>query len=77
MKFDLEKEPDYIRKMIEDYGGIKMSCICAKATDQWHGWECSITGGACMYLCPNQDQCADDYGEVEHTKAWKKEHEED
>ncbi|MHC1723061.1 MAG: hypothetical protein AB9836_07665 [Aminipila sp.] len=50
-----------------------MSCICAKATDQWHGWECSITGGACMYLSPNQDQCADDYGEVRHTSEWKQE----
>lgn len=47
-----------------------MGCICAVATDEYHGWECEITGGACMYLRPNQDACADAYGEVEHTKQW-------
>lgn len=47
-----------------------MSCIYAVATDEYHGWECEITGGACMYLSPNQDVCADEYGEVEHTKQW-------
>lgn len=51
-----------------------MSCICATATDEYHGWECGITGGACMYLRPNQDACADEYGEVEHTKQWIKNH---
>lgn len=25
-----------------------MACKCATATDQWHGWECSITEGACI-----------------------------
>lgn len=51
-----------------------MSCICAKATDEYNGWECEITGDACMYLRPNQDACADKYGEVEHTKQWIKNH---
>lgn len=51
-----------------------MSCICAKATDECNGWECEITGDACMYLRPNQDACADKYGEVEHTKQWIKNH---
>lgn len=45
-----------------------MSCIYATSTDEYHGWECEITGGACMYLRPDQDACADEYGEVEHTK---------
>lgn len=54
-----------------------MGCICASVTDEYHGWECEITGGACMYLNPNQDACADQYGEVEHTKAWEKKHKEE
>ena len=51
-----------------------MACICATQTDEYHGWECEITGGACIYYTPNQDGCADKYGEVEHTKAWNKKH---
>lgn len=54
-------------------GNIKHLCICASETDEWHGYECSITGGACMYLIPNQDHCATKYGEVEHAKKWIKE----
>ena len=52
-----------------------MSCICAKRADYGHGWECEITGDSCMFLVPSQDACADEYGEVEHTEKWKKEHE--
>lgn len=40
-----------------------MACKCAIKTDQWHGWECDITGGACEYLFPNSKQCAEDFGE--------------
>mgnify|MGYP000869312071 CR=1 FL=1 len=40
-------------------------CICAERTDEYHGWKCSITDGACMYLYPNQKACAEKYGEVE------------
>ncbi|BCK01429.1 hypothetical protein [Anaerocolumna chitinilytica] len=40
-----------------------MSCRCAIETDEYHGWECTISGGACMYLTPNEKQCAIDYGE--------------
>lgn len=54
-----------------------MGCVCATATDEYHGWECEITGGACLLLMPNQDACADMYGEVEHTKKWKEKHEEE
>lgn len=50
-----------------------MSCICAKRTDEYHGWECEITGGACMYFFPNQDACADEYGEVEHSNKFREE----
>ena len=27
-----------------------MSCKCAKPTDEYHGWECEVTGGACVFL---------------------------
>lgn len=40
-----------------------MSCSCAKVTDEYHGWECDITGGACMFLYPSSKQCAEKYGE--------------
>lgn len=43
-----------------------MGCVCATATDEYHGWECEITGGACLFLMPNQDACADMYGEILH-----------
>lgn len=26
-----------------------MGCLCAIKTDEYHGFECSISGGACMY----------------------------
>lgn len=40
-----------------------MSCKCAIRTDEYHGWECSITEGACMFLTPNSKACAEEYGE--------------
>ena len=40
-----------------------MSCKCAKSTDEFHGWECDITGGACAFLIPNSKRCAEVYGE--------------
>ena len=30
-----------------------MGCLCAIKTDEYHGFECSISGGACMYLYPD------------------------
>lgn len=40
-----------------------MSCKCARATDEYHGWECEITEGACMFLYPDSKACAEKYGE--------------
>lgn len=40
-----------------------MSCKAAYATDEWHGWGCEVTGGACVYLTPNSKRCAEEYGE--------------
>ncbi|MEA4928562.1 MAG: hypothetical protein VB104_07790 [Candidatus Limiplasma sp.] len=38
-------------------------CSCATPTHKWHGWECSIRGGACMFLTPDARACAEKYGE--------------
>lgn len=38
-------------------------CKCAIPTDEYHGWECSITEGACMFLYPDSKACAEKYGE--------------
>lgn len=40
-----------------------MGCKAAKPTDEYHGWECEITEGACMFLIPNSKLCAEIYGE--------------
>ena len=32
-------------------------------TDEYHGFECSVSGGACMYLYPDSKRCAREYGE--------------
>jgi len=40
-----------------------MSCKCAIPTDQWHGWECTVSGGECMFIIPNSKACAEQYGE--------------
>ena len=40
-----------------------MGCKCAIATDEYHGWECSITEGPCMFLVPNSKKCAEEYRE--------------
>ncbi len=40
-----------------------MTCTCAKSTDEYNGWECEVTGGACMFLIPSSRSCAERYGE--------------
>jgi len=40
-----------------------MGCKCAKVTDEYHGWECSITDGECIYMYPDSKRCAKEYGE--------------
>lgn len=41
-----------------------MSCKAAKRTDQYHGWECEITEGACMFLNPDSKACAENMAKV-------------
>jgi hypothetical protein len=40
-----------------------MACISAKRTDEFHGWQCDVTGGECMFMIPNSKICAEIYGE--------------
>ncbi|MEE1482882.1 MAG: hypothetical protein UF322_10300 [Agathobacter rectalis] len=40
-----------------------MGCSYAIETDEYHGFECSVSGGACMYLYPDSKRCAREYGE--------------
>lgn len=40
-----------------------MGCKAAIPTDEYHGWECEITEGARMFLCPDSKRCAELYGE--------------
>lgn len=50
-----------------------MSCKCAKRTDEYHGWVCSITESACIYFIPDSKQCAEDYGEGPDVKEDERE----
>lgn len=38
-------------------------CKAAYNTDEFHGYGCSITDGACMFLYPDSKKCAEKYGE--------------
>lgn len=40
-----------------------MACKYAINTDEYHGWECSVTEGPCMFLYPNSKRCAEEYDE--------------
>lgn len=38
-------------------------CKAAYRTDEWHGWGCSVTEGACEFLSPDSKACAEMFGE--------------
>ncbi len=40
-----------------------MACKCATYDPDSGRWDCSVSGGGCMYLLPSSKQCAADYGE--------------
>ena len=40
-----------------------MACRFASSTDEYHGWECSETEGACMFFVPDEQRCFNEYGE--------------
>lgn len=48
-----------------------MACKFAHPTDQYHGWECDVSGGACMFPIPNSKACAEKYGEGPDTDHGK------
>lgn len=59
----LPEKPYEVNKQVTVERVKSMGCKCAIQTDEYHGWECSITEGPCMYLYPNSKACAEDYGE--------------
>lgn len=67
--YDIDDDDDYERiyDLQEDhepvYGVPHPGCSCSRSTDEYHGWECTITEGACMFLSPDSKQCAKEYGE--------------
>lgn len=40
-----------------------MACKCARRTDEYHGWLCSVSGDGCVFLAPDSELCAAVYGE--------------
>lgn len=38
-------------------------CKAAYHTDEYHGYGCGITEGACMFFYPDSKLCAEMYGE--------------
>lgn len=52
-----------------------MACRFAERCDEYHGYRCSETDGACVFLVPNEKVCYDIYGEG--PLAFEKEKEED
>ncbi len=40
-----------------------MACRFAKETDEYHGWECEETEGACCFFVPDEKRCYEEYGE--------------
>ena len=38
-------------------------CKAACHIDEWHGYGCSISGSACMFLYPDSRACAEQYSE--------------
>ncbi len=40
-----------------------MACRFATETDEYHGWECGETEGACCFLIPDEKACYEMHGE--------------
>ena len=57
---------DYVMHFITQIfiqGRNNMSCRFASRTDEYHGWKCSESDGACVFFVPNEQRCYDEYGE--------------
>lgn len=62
--YDLrEAERERDRRITEGRPMKSPGCSCAIETDEYHGWECTVTGGACMYIFPSSKACAKEWGE--------------
>lgn len=51
-----------------------MGCLYAIETDEYHGYECSVSGGACMYLYPDPKDVQESMEKVRMLgilKIWK------
>lgn len=48
-------------------------CSCAIRTDEYNGWECEVTGGACVYMFPCSKACARDYCEGPDAEGFEEE----
>ena len=48
-----------------------MSCKCGIPTDEYHGWKCTVTGGACEFMFPSATACAEQFGEGPETEDSK------
>ena len=47
-----------------------MACKYATPTDQYHGWECNVTGDSCVMLPPSEKACPYlDFDEIEDKEA--------
>lgn len=50
-------------------------CKAAYHTDEWHGYGCNITEGACMFLFPDSKRCAQEYREGPDAESQEEENE--
>lgn len=47
---------------------MSKGCKWAERTDEYHGWRCPVTDGACMFLYPDSKACAEEYQEGPDTR---------
>lgn len=61
--FNEDKDCDHCHYCTPKYGIPHPNCSASLSTDEFHGWECTIIGGECMFLIPNSKACAEKYDE--------------
>lgn len=44
-------------------------CKCAKATEEYGGYACTVSGSACIFLRPDSKRCSEEYGEGPDTST--------
>ncbi len=37
-----------------------MGCKYSKKTDEYYGYECTITGNSCIYVFPDKKRCSEE-----------------